>query len=162
MLPFFYVIILKNSIPLMRNLLCSVFTLISMLSIISCKAQKVNSTADKAVKLSNEWVFEGFFNDELKLVYDSSKSVEIIISPQENFFTGNTGCNAMRGTLTTEPGGKIKFGYPEALNKRCANIETEKRLLQLLECVTNYTIEGAILKLYCNEKAVMQFESYKN
>ena len=58
--------------------------------------------------------------------------------------------------------GKIKIGPVESMNKKCPNVATEKKLLEALQCVTSYKVEGALLKLYCEEKAVLQFESYRN
>ena len=53
-------------------------------------------------------------------------------------------------------------GPVDNMRKRCPNADAEKRLLEALDCVTDYKIEGAVLKLYCKEKLVVQFESYKN
>ncbi|MEO8146376.1 MAG: META domain-containing protein [Bacteroidia bacterium] len=144
-----------------RNIIFSIFTVSLAIVFGSCHAQKTNATEAKSMKLSNEWAFQGFFNDG-KLVVDQSKSIELTISPDEKFFTGNTGCNGMRGPIMVEANGKIKIGPVENGRKHCPNSEAEKKLLEALDCVTDYKIEGAILKLYCNEKSVMQFESYKN
>jgi heat shock protein HslJ len=128
----------------------------------SCRAQNVKVSPEKKLSLSNEWVLTGFYNDGGKLIYDSTKSAELVISPDQKFFTGNTGCNAMRGEIKTEDDGKIKIGPVESNRKRCPNSEKEKRFLEALQCVTDYKIDGAFLNLFCNEKLVLQFECYKN
>lgn len=145
-----------------RNFKFSVLTLLFVLIIVCCNAQKKTSATTNKMKLSNEWVLTGFFDSNDLLISDSSKSAILAISTDENFFTGNTGCNAMRGGVIAETEGKIKIGPVESMRKRCPNAENEKKFLAALDCVTNYKIDGSILILYCNEKHVLQFECNKN
>lgn len=138
-------------------LLCTLLLVYS-----SCTAQlKTAASETKSVKLSNTWIIKAFIIDGI-LVYDSTKTALFTISSDEKYFTGNTGCNAMRGAVQVEPDGKIKMGPVESLRKRCVNAEAEKKFIEALECTTNYTIEGDILKLFCNDKPVALFEKTKD
>ena len=135
--------------------------LILMLFSSICVAQKDNAEQEINVKLTYNWFLAGIYDEAGNLVKDDSKSVELNIAPDEKTFSGNTGCNAMRGPLLADKSGAIKLGPVESMRtKRCANAEKEKKILEMLDCVSRYRIEGKQLVLFCDEKPRLLFERH--
>lgn len=130
------------------------YTLIKVLETIPTKT--------KGIPLASQWVIVGFYDEQGNLQYDSLKTGNIVIAPDLKSFTGNAGCNPMRGAATVADENKIKLGPVENLRKKCPNIESENKMIEALESATAYKIDGAVLILFKNKTPLAQFESYRN
>lgn len=126
------------------------------------KVLETKPSQTKGIPLASQWVIVGFYDEQGKVQYDSLKTGNIVIAQDLKSFTGNAGCNSMRGAITVADENKIKLGPVENLRKKCPNIASENKMIEALESATEYKIDGAVLTLFKFKTPLVQFESYRN
>ncbi len=126
------------------------------------KVLEVIPTKSKGIRLASQWVLVGFYDEQSVLQYDSLKAGYITIAEDLKSFTGNTGCNAMRGAVAVADPNKIEIGPVENLRKKCPNSASENKLIEALEKTNTYKIDGGIIIFYNNQTPLIQLESYRN
>lgn len=126
--------------------------------LISVNQQNAASVAK--MKLNNFWVIAAFYQNN-QIEYAANKVATLSIANDFKSFTGETGCNSMRGPLTVN-GDTIKFSHIAHTRRACEHSAMEQRLLQVLESANRYEIKNAELTLFQNDKPLVLFESYRN
>jgi len=133
----------------------------------ACKSKKemkstytTTSNTNQTIKLNSFWVIAAFYENG-NVSYPQTKLATISIANDLKSFTGETGCNSMRGPLTIT-GDSIKFGHIAHTRRSCEHSATEQKVLQALQQVNRYEIKSAELTLFQNQTPIIQFESYRN
>lgn len=69
------------------------------------------------------------------------------LSGSQSTYFGNTDCNSIRGTFSTEGKDGIKFGPGAATMMACPNMEVEMEIKRVLELIRKFDIENNTLSL---------------
>ena len=98
-------------------------------------------------RLNDIWNLQSMNGKEVSRDQYPNEWPSMIIDSQNNTFTGNTGCNNMKGSLYYEPN-LLRFKDILTTKKMCPNDRgQEKDFLKALESTTTYTIENNRLTL---------------
>jgi len=78
---------------------------------------------------------------------EGGKEAHMILKAEENRVNGNSGCNTFNGTYTLRPGNRISFSQMASTMMMCPNMDTEKKMGEVLERADNYIVNGDTLVL---------------
>ncbi|MDR2917020.1 MAG: copper resistance protein NlpE N-terminal domain-containing protein [Tannerella sp.] len=78
---------------------------------------------------------------------ENGKEAHMILKKEGNRVNGNSGCNSFSGTYTLKPGNRIYFSKVASTMMMCINMDTEKKMHQVLETADNYVVNGDTLVL---------------
>lgn len=126
--------------------------IVAVTLVCGCKSSKTtNSTvstneslAEK--KLQQTWVLE---NLNGKVITDKDFAVSPKLVMGSSNFSGTTGCNAIKGDLTSKGEGKLQFATITSETKKC-EAKKEGEFLQLLRTTSGYSIDNN--KLYLSNQ----------
>ncbi|MCB6099234.1 META domain-containing protein [Flavobacterium psychrophilum] len=106
--------------------------------------------------ISSQWILESF-NADFQLI---TKNTYITLSQDLTTFTGNGGCNMIKGSLKVSQN-KIKFSKITGTEMFCSAMNQESKFTSLLAIANTYKINGAQFFLYQDDKLLMTLESYR-
>ena len=78
---------------------------------------------------------------------EGGKEAHMILKMEGNRVNGNAGCNSFNGTYTLKPGNRISFSQMASTMMMCVNMDTEKKMGEVLEMADNYVVKGDSLVL---------------
>lgn len=78
---------------------------------------------------------------------EGAKEAHMILKMEGNRVNGNSGCNTFNGTYTLKPGNRIRFSQMASTMMMCLNMETEKKMNEVLGMADNYVVNGDTLVL---------------
>ena len=79
---------------------------------------------------------------------DDSRASHIIFHTYGNRFSGSTGCNRLMGSYQTQEHNRIILSSAATTMMICLDMETETKLLQVLEMADGYSVQNDTLLLY--------------
>lgn len=78
---------------------------------------------------------------------EGGKEAFMILKMEGNRVNGNSGCNTFNGSYTLKPGNRIQFSQMASTMMMCLNMETEKKMNEVLGMADNYVVNGDTLVL---------------
>ncbi|WP_281232672.1 META domain-containing protein [Flavobacterium gelatinilyticum] len=124
----------------------------AVLVICGCKSSKDAGSgsvvSDNSIekKLKQTWILE---NLNGKMITEKDFSSFPKLEMGASTFSGSTGCNGIKGDLSSKGAGKLQFQSITAETKKC-NAKKEGEFLQLLRTTSGYSIENN--KLYLSNQ----------
>lgn len=123
--------------------------LMAMSFLSSCKSTKDTNamgTDAKAIenKLSEVWTLE-MMNGKQVTAKDFNQLPKIELTPSTATFSGNTGCNDMKGVLYSKGKGQLRFLNITSEKKKCKAAKKEDEFMKLLKTTERYSIDNSKL-----------------
>lgn len=78
---------------------------------------------------------------------EGGKEAHMILKIDGNRVNGNSGCNSFNGTYQLKPGNRISFSQMASTMMMCLNMDTEKKMNEVLGMADNYVVNGDTLVL---------------
>lgn len=107
--------------------------------------------------LATQWILESF-NE--KGFQKNTKSSYININDDLKTYTGNAGCNTIRGEIIVKDD-NIKFDKGIMTEMACDNLKQEDLFVKNLNKASKYKIIGGELFLYEGDNLLMTLESFR-
>jgi heat shock protein HslJ len=92
------------------------------------------------------WKLTELFGEPV-ITPEGGKEAHMILKAEGNLVNGNSGCNTFNGSYTLKPGNRIRFSQMVSTMMMCLNMETEKKMSEVLEMTDNYVLNGDTLIL---------------
>jgi heat shock protein HslJ len=110
------------------------------------KADKNKENATTNVSLTETyWRLSELMGKPINRV-DGKKEAHMILKIEGNRVQGFLGCNSFNGIYTVE-GNRITFSKMASTMKACIDMSDEKEIIEVLNKVDNYSINGSNLSL---------------
>lgn len=125
----------------------------------SCKSTKgthstVSAEGSVEKKLQQTWILENL-NGKVMTEKDFAAMPKIVLTPAA--FSGSTGCNAIKGNLSSKGEKQIQFLNLTSETKKCDS-KKEAEFLQLLRTNSGYSVENNKLFLSNQFGLTMSFK----
>ncbi|MDX6183423.1 META domain-containing protein [Flavobacterium flavipigmentatum] len=120
----------------------------------SCNATKeakpTTNSLSKAIenKLQEVWVLDEMNGKKVTESDFEQQLPKVEINTSAESFTGNSGCNAIKGFLFSKEKGELQFLNVSSETKKCPAAKKEDEFLRLLKTTTNYTRKSEKLSLF--------------
>lgn len=102
------------------------------------KSSSASSSKSISGKLQEVWILDEM-NGKKVTDKDFGKNLpKIEVNSSAASFTGNTGCNAIKGFLFSKGSGELQLLNITSEKKKCAAADKEDEFLKLLKTTTNY------------------------
>ena len=135
----------------MKNI---IFFLIVFFSTLTFSCSAGNDSTD--VRIHDIWALESIQGVKYSRAEGQELHPTIEIYPEEERFSGNTGCNNMNGSMNVE-GDKISFSDITQTKMFCVDVD-ETIFLTALSKANKYKIEKMRLYLFEDDKEVLVFK----
>lgn len=140
----------------MKNILF----LAGLLLMISCNSSKKMKSSNELYLTGTRWTVIKV-RESMASSSRNPRTIELALPNKKGngTFSGNTGCNTMTGSYSSEKGtSKIRFSEIATTKMLCQDDKQESIILDALNSVNSYELSGSILKLYSGGDLLLTLE----
>ena len=126
------------------------------LLLFSCTAQRENTAAERDTILDAYWMLMSLEGQNVPETTDT-RTAYIRFQENEDDVIGFAGCNKFSGKYELVGESALRMSELSTSRMACEVMDTENKLMEVLQRVDSYRISSNILTLYDGDKAVATF-----
>lgn len=119
------------------------------------KAKKTITTAGNIT--GKYWKLTWLYGYPVEWKDDGGHEPYIMLHHEENRLEGSGGCNRMTGNFILKEKNMLSFPAIATTKMACLDMETETRMLDMLEKTDRYVFDGEVLRFYYAGEIVAKF-----
>jgi heat shock protein HslJ len=113
----------------------------------ACAGSKQTKTPMETPLIGTYWQLVELYGQPISAAEAAERVAFLQLATENTRAFGNSGCNNFNGTYTQAEGLRLRFSNVATTMMACRDMEVEKRFLEALNLVDNYTIAGDALSL---------------